>query len=157
MDPFGQCTRVDPPSLLIYPHPSASDQARGAKVARATSLALEATANVFHALSTTTTSTLDIPPHIEDNTFLSCVKRRLSHHHDWHAITSHYTNTQHTLAIVGSHGHLSNRLRLHHQDGVSRGLCAITGCCQDEDSAAGQRDCMQTGTSPYLETANTSF
>ena len=93
-----------------------------------------------------TTCTLDILPHTEDS-FFSCVTRRHSgYHHNWHATRSYYTHTQHALAIVGSHGHLSNRLRLHHQDGVGRGLCAITGRCQNEDLAAGQRDCMRNGT-----------
>ena len=111
-------------------------------------LVLEATASqsVFHALSTITTCTLDILPHIED-TFFSCVTRRHSgYHHSWHATRSYYTHTQHALAIVGSHGHLSDRLRLHHQDGVGRGLCAITGRCQDEDPVTGQRDCTRIPT-----------
>ena len=74
------------------------------------------------------------------------IRRCSGHHHDWHATSSHYTRTQLALAIVGSHGHLSDRLRLHHQDGVGRGLCAITGRCQNEDLAAGQRDCKRIGT-----------
>ena len=74
------------------------------------------------------------------------IRRRSGHHHDWHATSSHYTRTQLALAIVGSHGHLSDRLRLHHQDGVGRGLCAITGRCQDEDPVAGQRDCTRIPT-----------
>ena len=100
--------------------------------------ALEATASqcVFHALSTITT--LDLLPPTE-HTFLSCVIRRLSgYRHYWHAKRSYCIHTQHALAIVGSHGHLSDRLR--------RGLCAITGCCQNEDLASGQRDRMRLGT-----------
>jgi len=90
------------------------------------------------------------------DTFFSCVTRRHSgYHHNWHATRSYYTHTQHALAIVGSHGHLSNRLRLHHQDGVGRGLCAITGRCQNEDLAAGQRDCMRIGTFINSEAAHT--
>ena len=81
------------------------------------------------------------------DTFFSCVTRRHSgYHHNWRATRSYYTHTQHALAIVGSHGHHTSRLRLHHQDGVGRGLCAISGRCQNEDLAAGQRDCKRIGT-----------
>jgi hypothetical protein len=112
---------------------------------------------VFHALSTITTPTLDILPHIEDTFLLYVTRRHSEDHRYWHATRVDCIHTQHALATVGSHGHLPNRLRLHHQDGVGRRLCAITGCCQDEDPAAGQRDCMQIGTFLCRETANTSF
>jgi hypothetical protein len=104
-------------------------------------------AKVFHAVFTIAkVPTLDVLPHIEGRFFSYLTRRHSGYHRYLHATRSHYTHTQHALAIVGSHGHLPNRLRLHHQDGVGRGLCAITGRCQNEDLAAGQRDCKRIGT-----------
>jgi hypothetical protein len=148
VDPFGRCTRVDPHIVVDL---SASERSRRGELyqGRATSLpvgwrCLEATAKcVFHALSTTTT--LEILPHIKDTLFPRVTKRHSGYHHYWHATRSYYIHTQPALATVGSHGHLPNRLRLHHQDGVGRRLCAITSRCPNEDPAAGQRDCMLIG------------
>lgn len=117
---------------------------------RATSLALgwsrTASQCVFHDPSTTDTCTLEIIPQTKDIIFSHVTRRHPGYHCYWHATRLYNLHTYHALATVGSHGHLPNRLRLHHQDGVGRGLCAIAGCCQDEDPAAGQRDCTWIGT-----------
>lgn len=101
-------------------------------------------ANVCVSCCPPSLHSLDILPHIKDTSF-PCVKRRHSgHHHCWHATRPHYyINAYLAVATVGSHGHLPDGLRLYHQDGVGRGLCAITGCRQDEDLAAGQRNCTR--------------